>query len=234
MRPNITFFVLLAVLSSGVQAAKADTPIVDQIHTVSNGQTYGQWAAEWWQWALGVPAPTNPLLDTTGEFCGQRQVGNVWFLAGSFETDPVVRECNVPRGKALFFPLVNVFYGAFLNDPPEFRTEDFVRDFGTCPFPVSGLSVVVDGFAIPNPERFFTGEGGSRSPLFNVQLPPDNVFGVDETVIPELVLSPVAEEGYYILLRPMSPGNHTIQIAAQGCFEGFSQDITYNLTVADD
>jgi hypothetical protein len=34
-------------------------------------------------------------------------------------------------------------------------------------------------------------------PFFNVQMPPGNVFGVDETVVPELVLSPSAEQGYY-------------------------------------
>ena len=48
----------------------------------SFGQTYGRWAAEWWQWALGVPGAVNPLTDTTGEHCAQRQVDKVWFLAG--------------------------------------------------------------------------------------------------------------------------------------------------------
>jgi hypothetical protein len=43
----------------------------------------------------------------------------VWFLAGAFGADPVVRQREVPAGKALFFPLINTAYGAFLNDPPE-------------------------------------------------------------------------------------------------------------------
>ena len=25
--------------------------------------------AEWWQWALSIPASVNPLVDTTGEHC---------------------------------------------------------------------------------------------------------------------------------------------------------------------
>src|SRR5215468_10575109 len=47
------------------------------------GQTYGEWAAAWWLWALSQPAATNPILDPDGRFCANQQAGNVWFLAGA-------------------------------------------------------------------------------------------------------------------------------------------------------
>ena len=197
------------------------------------GQSYGRWAAEWWQWALGVPAVVNPLTDTTGDNCAQRQVDKVWFLAGSVTTDPIVRTCEVPAGKSLFFPLINTMYGAFLNDPPETRTEQFVRTSGACTQPAQ-ISVSIDGFEIHKPLRFFTGASGSESPFFNVQLPPGNLYGVDESVVPELVLSPSAEQGYYLFVLPLPPGTHTIKWIASGCLPGLSQDITYNLTVVGD
>ena len=156
-------------------------PVIAPVQTVPAGQTYGRWAAEWWQWALGVPGAVNPLADTTGEHCAQRQVDKVWFLAGSTSTDPVVRACEVPAGKSLFFPLINTIYGAFLNDPPETRTEEYIRAAGSCTEPAE-ISVWIDGDKVPKPTRFFTGPSGSQSPLFNVQLPPGNLFGVDETV----------------------------------------------------
>jgi hypothetical protein len=211
----------------------APKPQIAPIKTIPEGQTYGRWAAEWWQWALGVPAAVNPLTDTTGEHCAQRQVDKVWFLAGSSTTDPVVRACEVPAGKSLFFPLINNFYGAFLNDPPETRTEGFVRAAGSCTEPVE-ISVEIDGFKVPRPTRFFTGASGSQSPFFNVQLPPGNLLGADETTIPELVLSPSAEQGYYLFVRPLRPGIHTIRWTASGCTPNGSQDITYNLTVVGD
>ena len=71
-------------------------PRIAPIHTKPAGQTYGRWATEWWQWALGVPAAVNPLTDTTGEHCTQRQVDQVWFLAGSISTDPVAHETKGP------------------------------------------------------------------------------------------------------------------------------------------
>jgi hypothetical protein len=204
-------------------------PVIAPVDTEPGGQTYGRWAAEWWQWALGVPAAVNPLLDATGEHCAQRQVDKVWFLAGSL-IGSVERTCRVPAGKALFFPLINTVYGAVLNDPPETRTEEFVRAGGSCTEPAQ-ISVWIDGFKVLKPTRFFTGASGSQSPFFNVQLAPGNLFGFDETVVPELVFSPSAEQGYYLFVRPLHPGTHTIRWTASGCTPGNSQDITYNLTV---
>ena len=208
-------------------------PPIAPIQTIPEGQTYGRWAAAWWQWALGVPAAVNPLTDTTGEHCAQRQVDKVWFLAGSLMPDPVVRACEVPAGKSLFFPLINQFSGAFLNDPLETRTEEFVRAAGSCTEPAE-IAVAIDGFKVPQPTRFFTGASGSQSPSFNVQLPPGNLVGADEATIPELVLSPSAEQGYYLFVRPLHPGTHTIRWTASGCTPNGSQDITYHLTVIGD
>jgi hypothetical protein len=230
-------------------ALAADTddderPGIAGIQTKPEGQTYGRWAAEWWQWALGIPGDVNPVTDTTGEHCAQRQVDKVWFLAGGLPTDTVIRTCEIPEGKSLFFPLINTFSGAFLNDPAEMRTEEFLREDARCTV-AAEISVEIDGFKVPRPTRFFTGASGSQSPIFNVQLPPGNLVGAvpvasgspDETVVPELVLTPSAEQGYYLFVRPLSPGTHTIRWIASGCtkleLEGIvnSQDITYHLKV---
>lgn len=211
---------------------------IAQLGTRPGGQTYGRWAAEWWQWALGVPVATNPLFDQTGEHCDRRQVDETWFLAGILffagdEPGPVFRECTIPARQALFFPLVNSLFGAFLDDPPEQRTEEFLRSSASCTVPVEA-TVEIDGFRIPNPERFSTGPDGSLSPLFNVQLPPGNVFGAGPGDIPELVLSPSAEEGVYLYVYPLSPGEHVIHWLATGCMPGNVQEVTYYLTVGDE
>lgn len=233
MKMFLSAAIAAVLLFLGVPDSFADTPRVAPIKTKPGGQSYGRWAAEWWQWALGVPAATNPILDATGRHCKQRQTDKVWFLAGSFGPDPVVRSCKIPKNTALFFPLINSAYGAFLDDPRKTRTEKYLRKAARCPDPVTELSVVIDGYDIPMLFDYFTGKTGSESPLFNVQLPPGNITGLDENFIRELVLSPTAEEGYYLYVKPLSPGEHTIQIAAEGCYMGMSQNITYYLTVAE-
>jgi hypothetical protein len=220
-------------------------PRIAPINTLPEGQSYGRWAVEWQQWSNGTPSPVNPLTDATGEHCAQRQVGNVWFLAGTYQplSDTVIRnECKIPAGKSLFFALIGTGYGAFLNDPPVTRTEEFVRSpdvQGSCTEPAH-ITVQIDGFNVPNPTQYFTGASGSLSPIFNVQLPVNNILGLHDNTpnvvgdgleADELVLSPSAEQGYYLFVRPLSPGAHTIHWTATGCVPNKKQDITYNLTV---
>ncbi len=210
-------------------------PFVAPAFLNPGGQTYGRWAVEWWQWALGIPAAENPVSDTSGQYCALRQVGDVWFLAGAFGgppvVPPVVRNCEVPAGKSLFFPLINNSYFAFLNDPPATRTEQYVRDQAKCTEPAQ-ISLRIDGFNIPKALLTFTGAPGSQSPIFNVQLPPGNVFGADQNDIPDLALSPSAEQGYYVFVYPLRPGPHTVKWTASGCTPNNpSQDITYHLSV---
>jgi len=203
---------MAAAILFSVSSAEANDEkfVVAPIDSVPEGQTYGRWAAQWQEWAVGAPAAENPVLDTTGQYCGQRQVDKVWFLAGTFGPGTAVRSCDIPAGKALFFPLINNAYFAFLSDPPDQRTERYVRSQAKCTEPAQ-ISVSIDGSKVPGPLRFFTGPSGSGSPIFNVQLPPGNIFGLDETTIPELLLSPSAEQGYYLFLYPLSPGKHTIR-----------------------
>jgi hypothetical protein len=204
--------------------------VVAPVDSAPAGQSYGRWATQWFQWVLGVPALVNPLTDVDGKHCAQRQVGDVWFLAGGGTPATYTRNCTIPAGKALFFPLINNGYFAFLNDPPETRTDQYMRDAASCTVPAE-IAVWIDHAKVERPTRYFTGPSGSQSPLFNVQMPPGNLLGVDETVVPELVLSPSAEQGYYLFVRPLRPGAHTIRWIASGCTPGNSQDITYRLTV---
>lgn len=216
----------------GISPARGDStrPLIAPINSVPAGQTYGRWAAAWWEWVLEIPAAENPNLDLTGQNCAQRQVDVVWFLGGSFGPDPVVRTCTIPAGKSLFFPLINNGYFAFLSDPPEQRTEAFVRSQASCTQPAQ-IEVSIDGFEVPNPLQYFTGPSGSESPIFNVELPPGNVLGADATAIPELALTPSAEQGYYLFLSALRPGRHTIRWVASGCTQGGKQDVTYHLKV---
>ena len=227
-------FILGVLLAATSTVALASQPKPAKINETPEGQTYGRWAAEWWQWAFGVPEATNPLLDTTGENCGERQVGDVFFLAGTF-SGPAERECTIPNGKSLFFPFINRAFFAFLDDPPEQRTEEFVRDQARCTFPTE-ISLEIDGVEIRRDfTKFNTGPSGSQSPIFNVQLPPESIAQTIEDDIRELVLTPGAEEGFYVFIKPLSPGEHTIDWLATGCSDpSTTQDITYHLTVEGD
>jgi hypothetical protein len=226
-RIRVLVVCLCALVLATPAAAAEPNPRVLPPQSHPHGMTYGEWAAAWWQWALEIPTSVNPLLDPTGEHCAEGQSGKVWFLAGVFGSGSVTRTCTVPTGTALFFPLLNAGWFALLSDPEEQRTEEFVRAQVDCE-PPSELTVTIDGVPVRNPLRYF-----EMSPLFDVQLPEDNIFGLGPDVIPELRLSPSVDQGYYLFLAPLPPGEHVIQWSgAWVCpFGPSSQDVTYVLTV---
>ncbi|GAA4572623.1 signal protein [Planotetraspora kaengkrachanensis] len=61
----------------------------------------------WWTWAASEGESTNPVMDTTGEFCDRNQPVDVWFLAGTFG-GTVQRTCRVPAGRPVVVPLANL------------------------------------------------------------------------------------------------------------------------------
>jgi len=65
------------------------------------------WSRAWWQWAGSFNRAESPVADRSGENCHLKQNGPVWFLAGTYGTQRTIRTCKVPRGKYLFFPIIN-------------------------------------------------------------------------------------------------------------------------------
>ena len=185
-------------------------------------------ATRWWQWALETPASENPLTDTTGQFAAVSQPnGPVWFLAGN-TGGATVRTFTVPAGKALFFPIVNFFDvedgtikggGVFFLVPHPVQTaQTFVA---TVIATATGLSAEVDGTPIS-----ITAANLEQSTPFSLQLPADNILGV-----PVGAYFPAIDSGYYVLLPPLSAGQHTIHWAGSITFFSLSLDVTYNITV---
>ena len=180
-----------------------------------------QLAASWWNWALEVPAAQSPLLDTTGDFAAVGQSGPVWFLAGNFGGTSV-RTFTVPPGKPMFFPVANTFAGGFLK-PGGFGPDPVANARELCAegmAAVTSLVCDVDGVSIP-----ITEQNLEKSTVFALRLPANNIFQEAPMTVPATV-----DEGYYVLLAPLAPGQHTIHFATTSS-SGFSLDVTDHITV---
>jgi hypothetical protein len=209
---------VIAAAPPASSAARGVAPITSQ----PQGRSYGEWGARWWQWALATPANINPFA---GADCQGGQTGHVWFLGGVFGGGEIERTCRMPTGTALFFPIINNAYAAFLNDPADTRTEAYVREAARCVATV--VSASVDGAAIDQVARYYV--DAQDSPLFDIQLPVDNILGLTEEDAEQLLLSPVAHSGYYLFVAPLPPGTHTLEWHASG--ECGAQTVSYTLEV---
>jgi hypothetical protein len=201
--------------------------------------TYGEWAAQWWSWVFEAPVDANPLLDTTGEHCAQGQSGSVWFLAGASWGSPVSRDCEIPADKALFFPLENYAYISWSTDPYTWTPEEEAFWRGVLADGIDtyggGLVAEIDGVPLVNLDDYRV-----QSPVFYSWVPDDNYIDFTSGTCrghgpprpcsdwQEGDLSgPHVDDGTYLLLMPLSPGEHTLHFAG---WNG-AVDVTYNLTV---
>lgn len=225
--------------------AKNGNPGVLPPNSNAFGKTYGEWSAAFWEWAYSLPAtPDHPLIADGAMDCSLGQSGKVWFLGGTYTANPdpndpriVVgtadRECTVPTGKALFFPIINaecdtIDEGDVGDGMPEEDLRNCANDLIDAVKP-DNLSATIDGVPVANLADY-----RADLPLFPIEsLPDPNLKGV-----PPGEYGDAVADGYYLMLPPLSAGEHEIDfIGKVEIFDGddlqfsFTLDIEYDLTV---
>ena len=223
--------VALALTLGLSQYAWANVQIVPPNNDVA-GQSQLFWAQAWWQWALGVPAPNNPLTDTTGADAGVNNNGPVFFLAGNFG-GVSARTITVPAGKPVFFPVLDSFFvpinldGTF-NPSPCTSPLTLTCAIETASFTQADMAAQIDGMDIPQITHY-------RQPstsYFSVSLPANNVLGV--TGPNQCCADLWVQDGFYITLDNLSVGSHVLQFQGVGqspAGGSISLDITDTLNV---
>ena len=235
---SIGALALMLALATNLALAGNPNPKVLPIASSPYGQSYGEWSDAWWAWALSIPTDTNPIVDPDGGFGALGQSGPVWYLAGvGWGIGPTVeRTLAVPAGKGLFFPLVNYVWINVpeYGDPPWTpEQEAFARGYiGAGIDSAQDLTCQVDGKEITDLMVYrcatpLDGEG-------MVTMPDGNLFG-----LPAGTYGPMVTDGYYLMLTPLTPGEHTIHFTAGLAGSGPpynvppspTMDVTYHLTV---
>jgi hypothetical protein len=194
------------------------------------GRTYGEWSATWWQWLLSIPAPTNPTLDPTGQHCDVGQLDLLFFLAGAPTSDAVMRACTVPSGRRVLVPIITAECSTV--EPAPFHG-DHERELRACAktlidgVEVSSVQATIDGKAVEKLRH-----ARVQSPVFDFIMPGrENFLG-----LPGVTSGSSVADGYWLILEPLAPGDHVLHFEAtivSGPGAGFSQDVTYTLTVQD-
>ncbi len=143
-----------------------------------------------------------------------------------------MRSCTVPVGTAIFFPIINAINDFPCPDPafqpaPGQSLEDFLAEGAAALIDlVDDLAVEVDGVPLRNlvayraASRLFTFTGHpSLAPVLDACI----------TGVPQSGVS----DGYWIMLAPLSRGEHTIHVRGGIGSFGFETVVTYHLIVSD-
>ncbi len=207
------------------------------------GKSYEEWAAAWWQWLLPIPKDESPQ---EGADCDVNQSGQVFFLAGNFGGTST-RSCAIPAGKAILFPVLN----ATQANCPELAgggyTCEASMDEATLRAGVSWaidldhtLTLEIDGDSVEGLADYRI-----QSDMFNTGAPAeaeDRLWSIcsgpireNSCGVPVGTPRGVVTDGYWVMLRPLPPGEHHVHLAAEVLLSGqtlFALDITYAITVA--
>lgn len=195
------------------------------------GRSYGEWAAQWMAWSFAGPIGQNVIEDTTGELCALHQpTSRVWFLAGTFG-GAAERSCTVPRGRALFYPLILVSWIDCPGTPDETVPESEVRDI----LDASAFSGVVELSTRLNDASVASHQWPVvrvQTPAFTSVLPNGNVVtwcSTQGASLPAGRSGRQIADGYWVMLPALPPGQHTLTL--RGAVPGFDNSVTYRLTV---
>ena len=227
-------------LSHDIASAEAISipSVVPTAESRQKGKSYAQLAAAWLKWSLEMPKTNaagaiHPWLNSTNFDVTESQTSNVWFLTAPFPPEgcsKVERNCQIPPGKSLLFPLF-VVEVSDLEAPPFYgaKAEDQANAVNYFVAHVTGLFCEVDGIPLSNVADFRV-----RSPSITFTAPAPWIQG---TVGGQ---GSVTGAGYFVLLSALASGQHTLHFG--GTFEmkwpadpadmQQSIDMTYRINVA--
>lgn len=216
IKPKFVLGALMILVASYSQMATAAKPNPTVFPAVSHpyGKSYGVWGQEFSQWLFQFSLEEFPLFQVDGPTdCGVAQSGQVWFLYGVLD-GTAERSCTIPPGKAIFISVNSVTsFVPFFGENEEEVREDAKRDLdGTATTQgVETLEVVIDGTALDDPfgYRASSPEGG-----FELTVSEGSILTA--LGVPAGVYEPAIVDGYWIMLPPLSVGEHTIEWSSSG------------------
>jgi hypothetical protein len=168
-----------------------------------NEKIYKELSIKWWKWAESIPISSNPILAPSGRYDASiSQSGDVWFLAGTNNTTGVVRTVEIPAGKALFFPIFNGVASQDDGtgfDTPEKRQkaiEDYIDLVTVHTFKLDDKKL--DNYRVESKPFEFT------------NFPTPDYLKLSDLTLQRPI--PAISDGYWIMLKPLPVGKHTIII----------------------
>jgi hypothetical protein len=185
------------------------------------GRTYQQWQVKYWQDIIAAPVVNNRHPYITGDAFGGQ--GGVLFLTGGNFFPVGDLNLTISSDSALFFPIVGFESSVFEPPPDHGDDEASLRANSNMRLDSHGPAFArIDGVSVdPVPFRMDT-------PLFEWgPLPVNNVFQFLGLTAPAGTTSPAVGVGYFLLLEPLSGGQHVISYG----FVGSPPGVTLNITV---
>jgi hypothetical protein len=201
------------------------------------GKSQAEWSQDWWNHMWSFGCGNFPLFPDSDAYQASLNTdGPVIFLPGTFSSPPVSRSITVPHGKAIMFPLVNVvwIYSACYESAAEDEAlangtlVEYITSFidPILSGPDVNISATLDGVAFNNLRNYrFTSSG-----LYDFDVHDELADCLGDPCLSADDLLGFAD-GYWLTLKPLSRGQHTLNFQGEIEEVGLSVNVTYYITV---
>ncbi len=217
-----TLISILCFLSMSINASSLEEYMASPDDIVG-GHNIVDYANIWWQWTYTMPKELSPVRDLTGENCHQGQNGDVWFLAGGYGSSIISRTCEIPEGKYIFFPVINMLSYPSKQNP--LTCEKAKASAALSNDKLLYIEIELNSIKASNP---------AHTRLFS-----ENCFDL-LGLVPKKYnapkIYPSASDGYWVMLKPLPKGTHKLQFNAKYNRENSNygkvlQHIQYNIII---
>jgi hypothetical protein len=183
------------------------------------GISWEDWSIRWWKWILSMPNEINPVHEGTHVSCSTVEYNeNVILVPGNLGGKSI-REYEVTAGKSLLFPIINFITSS--NEETELRNDLQLRERATHDIDdIVKKEVLIDGKRLENVDDFRV----SVKP-FDLTLIENNIFNVKSGP------TRAAADGYWIFVRPLTKGVHTIHTIGSCSAGKTCVDLTFEIIV---
>ncbi|MEH6422108.1 hypothetical protein [Pseudomonas sp. CGJS7] len=194
------------------------------------GVAPAEWTVRWWRWALGFPAGMAPYLDRDGSLCAadQDEDGPVWFLAGTNGRFDAKRRCQIPLGKHLLIPVINMYHAAARTGEDAAGCAELKARAAVNNDSLVSAVALLDGKPLGRPLRLVSrcfdpyAERRDSGPAADAKTD-----------------FHAAADGYWLLLPPLPPGRHRLVVGANyandvdGRYGRMLQNFEYELQIGE-
>jgi hypothetical protein len=194
--------ITVPTVAATAQEGQDVTQMLYSVDSQPFGLNYSEWHAKYWQWLLSVPTADFPVNDPAGTKCSLRQIDpNVWFMAQPLDGSAQIK-CFIPYGKAIFIPIVPGECD-YLSDS-RLKTESDLRECAFSGIRGALMQAEIVGVRVENIQNL-----SAESPIFNLTISPDNIYGGEPSGDTQAVAV-----GYALFFKPLPPGEYRIHTSA--------------------
>ena len=214
-------------------------PATYAAHSKVLGKSMERWSANWWKWVLSIQVSENPAFSSGSDFTSAGNVDGAFFAANfislttvASNAPPTTRVATITANQPILLPVAVAEFDNPDTPPGGYSVKQLRKQAATVESGETQLAVSVDGISIPQKTLFKHRE---ISPVFNYVLPStDNIlqgFGLNVAG----PVAPAVADGYYVMLKPLSVGQHVIKFSDTHIATSLSgaggSDLIYDITV---